>query len=270
MSTNFKTCLFGGFDKRDVISFIEKTAQENSERIRALETENDALKEKNGQMDTELRLMREDYAQKCEKAKEAVTLAAQLAEAKAHLEDLERKNAALQVQADEYQSIKDHIAEIEISAHRRTEQFRAQAIAQLREVIGAQKAWCTEASSRYAAMNATVMAQMQQAMDFVSQSDFSCFDEMTCRLQQISDSFDEPQEEKVVEEEVTAAKPMEAPVEEIPAEEPTQEAAEAETVVVEEVAEEKEPTEAEIIERVIETVCEGCDSENAPEEEPQA
>ncbi len=267
MSTNFKTCLFGGFDKRDVISFIDKTAQENSERIRALETENDSLKEKNGQLDTELRLMREDYAEKCEKAEEAVTLSAQLVDITARLEALERKNAELQVQADEYQAIKDHIAEIEISAHRRTEQFRAKAIAQLRDVIAEQSAWCAEASSRYTALNKTIMERMQEALEFVSHPDLSCFDEMIQRLQQISDSFDEPKEEETAVETMAAVEAAESPVEEIPAAEAAEKAVDDETEVpaVENAVEEKEPTEEEIIERVIETVCEECDREKAPE-----
>ena len=47
MSTNFKTCVFGGFDREDVISYIEKSAKESQERIEALESENAKLKEDN-------------------------------------------------------------------------------------------------------------------------------------------------------------------------------------------------------------------------------
>ena len=47
MSTNFKTCVFGGFDREDVISYIEKSAKESQERIEALESENAKLKEEN-------------------------------------------------------------------------------------------------------------------------------------------------------------------------------------------------------------------------------
>ena len=47
MSTNFKTCVFGGFDREDVINYIEKSAKESQERIEALESENTKLKEDN-------------------------------------------------------------------------------------------------------------------------------------------------------------------------------------------------------------------------------
>ena len=37
MNTNFKTALFGGFDREDVVSYIQQTSRENQQRISALE-----------------------------------------------------------------------------------------------------------------------------------------------------------------------------------------------------------------------------------------
>ena len=37
MNANFKTRVFGGFDREDVISFIEKTSLEHQKRVSALE-----------------------------------------------------------------------------------------------------------------------------------------------------------------------------------------------------------------------------------------
>ena len=39
MEASFKTCLFGGFDREDVVKFIEKTAAENQEQLETLEAE---------------------------------------------------------------------------------------------------------------------------------------------------------------------------------------------------------------------------------------
>ena len=33
MTTNFKTCMFGGFDREDVIKFIEQFSKESQEKI---------------------------------------------------------------------------------------------------------------------------------------------------------------------------------------------------------------------------------------------
>ena len=59
----------------------------------------------------------------------------------------------LQVQADEYAKIRDHIADIEISAHRRTEEFRAKAIEQLRQLTRQQETWCAQSRAKYAELN---------------------------------------------------------------------------------------------------------------------
>ena len=44
MDASFKTCLFGGFDREDVVKFIEKTAAENQEQLETLEAELNALR----------------------------------------------------------------------------------------------------------------------------------------------------------------------------------------------------------------------------------
>ena len=36
METSFKTCIFGGFDREDVISYIRKTAEESQKKLEAL------------------------------------------------------------------------------------------------------------------------------------------------------------------------------------------------------------------------------------------
>ena len=48
MNANFKTRVFGGFDREDVISFIEKTSLEHQKRVSALEEENKRLSDQIG------------------------------------------------------------------------------------------------------------------------------------------------------------------------------------------------------------------------------
>ena len=57
MTTNFKTCMFGGFDREDVIKFIEQFSKESQEKIAALEQENASLKSGNEQMESALRTL---------------------------------------------------------------------------------------------------------------------------------------------------------------------------------------------------------------------
>ena len=44
MDASFKTCMFGGFDRQDVVAFIEKTAEEHRVETETLRAENDQLR----------------------------------------------------------------------------------------------------------------------------------------------------------------------------------------------------------------------------------
>ena len=193
MSANFKTCLFGGFDREDVVAFIEKTSRESSERIEALVQENEELQRKSQSMESELLLMREDYLVRSQQAERASALAEQVTALTAKLASLEEETAALRRQAAEYQSLRDRIADIEISAHRRTEEFRAAAVAQLREMIDEQNAWCEAAKARYSELSYQFASKLQQAQAAVSQLDLSGVEDIQRQLQELNSSFDAPE-----------------------------------------------------------------------------
>ena len=196
MSANFKTCLFGGFDRQDVVSFIEKSSRESNERIEALERENESLLKKNQNMESELLLMRGEFKDRSEQAEQAAVLCTQVEDLNSKLQQLEEENTVLRLQAADYQSLRDHIAEIEISAHRRTEEFRAAAIAQLRQMIDEQKAWCEQAKGHFGQISEQFSQKLQAAQNAVAQADFSGFDHMQWKLEELSRSFDEPKEEQ--------------------------------------------------------------------------
>ena len=192
MSANFKTCLFGGFDREDVVAFIEKSSKESRERIEALEASNADLQKQNQSMEAELTLMRGQFKERTELAEQALGLRAQLSEVTERLQQLEQEAAQLREQAADYQSLKDHIADIEISAHRRTEEFRAAAISQLRAMIDEQNAWCEQAKGRFCEVSEQFAQKLQAAQDAVSQPDLSGFDQLQWKLQELSRSFDAP------------------------------------------------------------------------------
>lgn len=196
MSANFKTCLFGGFDREDVVAFIEKTSRESSERIETLVQENEELQRKNQSMENELLLMREDYMARSQQAERAAALEAQVAELTAKLAALDEETASLRRQAAEYQSLRDHIADIEISAHRRTEEFRVAAVAQLQQMIDEQNAWCEAAKARYSELSYQFASKLQQAQAAVSQPDLGGVEDIQRRLQELRSSFDTPASEQ--------------------------------------------------------------------------
>ena len=167
MATNFRTCLIGGFNKDDVVSFIKKMAQENQARKEELEQ----LK---AQMET-LKTQLSDY----EGGGETLTsLNERLQQALERAEAAEREAQELRGPAEEYQQMKDHIAEIEINAHKRTEEFRAQAMERLRNIIAQQRQWCYEQRDVYGAMNNGLVERLGDLQRQVEQADYSAFDRM--------------------------------------------------------------------------------------------
>ena len=136
MNTNFKTALFGGFDREDVISYIQQTSRESQQRISALEEDHRSLQERNRAMEAELSTLRQSVLENSAAADTCLQLQDQFRQLQEQAQKLRQETEDLRAQAAEYQSLKDHIADIEISAHRRTEEFRAKAIeAQLIETF---------------------------------------------------------------------------------------------------------------------------------------
>ena len=46
MSQNFKTCVFGGFDKQDVVSYLEEQAKQHADEVAALQQDKSDLRDK--------------------------------------------------------------------------------------------------------------------------------------------------------------------------------------------------------------------------------
>ena len=109
--------MFGGFDRSDVIAYIEKTGREHEERVAALEAENETLRKENQTLENTQRVTQAQLLKMRDNEETCRRLRRQLADAEARNQELEQRCAQLKVQADEYESLKDHVAQIEISAH---------------------------------------------------------------------------------------------------------------------------------------------------------
>ena len=196
MSANFKTCMFGGFDREDVVSYIEKTAKETQEKLDALESENTRLKADNERIEQALRTLHAQAKQMKQDEQDQETLQQRLDEAQARAaelavrcEALEAETENLRVSAKECAHLKEHIADIEINAHRRTEEFRAEAIEKLRAIIGQQRTWCQKQRGEYAFMCETILQDIRRAEDVLENADYSGFDQMMEGLQQLEDTL---------------------------------------------------------------------------------
>ena len=102
---------------------------------------------------------------------------------------LRRENETLREPAAQYQSLRDHIAEIEISAHRRTEEFRGKAIAELMQLIEQQRQWCAEQRVAYECMVGSILQELRRAEHQVEACNFESFDRMEGSLRQLENSI---------------------------------------------------------------------------------
>ena len=197
MSTNFRTRMFGGFDREDVIAYIGKITQENQAQVEELTRSGDELRRQNDELGQQLVILRrqvescEDSHRENESLKQQVQrLEAENRELQEALRQSREHSDELQVQADEYAKIRDHIAEIEISAHRRTEEFRAQAIQRIHELVAQQRAWCSENSVRYEELLQSFGEKLQAARDVLRETDLSGVEEMLCSLDRLDEELD--------------------------------------------------------------------------------
>ena len=106
------------------------------------------------------------------------------------MREMEERCGLLQEQADEYAKIRDHIAEIEISAHRRTEEFRAQAIQRIHTLVSQQRTWCNENRVRYEELLQRFAEKLEAAKNVVQESDLSGFGEMLTALDELDKELD--------------------------------------------------------------------------------
>ena len=190
MSESFKTCVFGGFDKQDVVSFIEQQSKAHQEELESLQRDNEVLKEAVQRMEGERGEFLPKAQQQEQSAARIEELEAQLAVLNEELAALRQENESLREPAEEYEKLRDHIAEIEITAHRRTEEFRAETIRKIRDIINAQRAWCSEERGRYNCVNGEMLQKLHQATAMMETNNDAAFDRMMDNLQEIEDSLE--------------------------------------------------------------------------------
>ena len=102
MSTSFKTSMFGGFDRSDVIAYIEKTGRVHEERVAALEAENETLRKENQTLENTQRVTQAQLLKMRDNEEPCRRLRRQLADVEARNQELEQRCAQLKLQADEY------------------------------------------------------------------------------------------------------------------------------------------------------------------------
>lgn len=138
----FKSVAFGGFDKQDVVNYIEKTARETAEVQEKLQRENGELRQRAETLDAQAAELREELeALRTEAAGLREKLAGETARRK-ELEGMEPEVRRLSTQvesmrsdAEAYARFREQIGAIECEARRRAADLEDEAGCRLRKAV---------------------------------------------------------------------------------------------------------------------------------------
>ena len=208
MENTFKSSVFGGFNRDDVIRYIEKTALDSKQQIESLEQESDGLCRENADLRAKLAEAERERDQLAETSaaasdaqaalKKGLTAAQEtITELRAKLEDTTRKAdyaqkeherlreaqkaeheremqkvlselSELRTQAEEYGRVKAHIADIELSARERADALDAATRAKLQAYIASCTSQCAQVLATLGSTCESVSTALRHAEEAVS------------------------------------------------------------------------------------------------------
>lgn len=181
MSNNgnhFRTVMFGGFHKQDVLNFITQISQQHQERDEDLvqsaqqsREELDHLQEKYEVAEAarqknaaDCERMSEVLAQRTNELEEAVrelnALKEEYGKAAARLAEVEQALPDLQESAQAYAELKDHTATIEMEAHRKAQQIVDQAKETADRIGGELDGWMHRVQNTYQILRTDMSATL--------------------------------------------------------------------------------------------------------------
>ncbi len=181
MDHPFRTAAFGGFNRQDVLNYLENFAKQAAEKQEALQKQADALEEAGARQETELAQLREkadrleqeggelraqlkrseEDAQASRTACEKRT--SELRAARQELEELRSRVAALEPDASAYAGLKDRTAGVELDAHRRAQAIQEQAESQAAGLRRQMKLWLEQVEREYGSLRARMEAAVSSA-----------------------------------------------------------------------------------------------------------
>ena len=168
MEMTFRNAAFGGFNRQDVTDYIAAAAREAEEKISALETELQALRAAAAERDAALETV-QDLKDRCGSLEASLAAAAEerdhyrtAAEGKA---ELEARLGELQGQADEYRELKQHIAGIELDAHKRGDQVVGDAERRAEQIIREAEAYAASIRTKTGEELAELSARYQELLN---------------------------------------------------------------------------------------------------------
>ena len=151
----FKSVAFGGFDKQDVIHYIEQTAKEAAAVQERLQKENEDLQTEADSLRTQVRELQTRL--------ETETTLREQAQS-----ELEQERTARQ-EAEAYAQFRDRVGDIECDAHKRAAELEASTTARLRRTVELFRAQYVTLMSSFESTASHVTAELRKVEVNLSQ-----------------------------------------------------------------------------------------------------
>lgn len=174
-----KSVTFGGFDKQDVIQYIERASQEAAAAQKTLQDENDTLRGQLAALTKKMESLREQVekltARQTQLQKElaAETAAREALEPlkplEAEVKRLSAENQALRPDAEAYAQFRERIGAIECEARKRAADLEDATAAQMRRTVDVFRAQYQELMSTFETTAAHVTGELRKVEVNLSQ-----------------------------------------------------------------------------------------------------
>ena len=219
MDHPFRSAALGGFNRQDVLDYLEKTSAENAQRqqelqqnLEAAEEERRQLAAKTAEQEEQLSILhreRDSLSQQLEQAQQALAasqdreeaqereLAAlrqeqdlsqilqvrrdKLAALRQERDSLKARVAELEPEAAAYEAVKERTAGVELEAHCRAQNILDQANGQAKDLRRSMEQWMGRVEREYDALRSEVESTVSHAADQLEKAN-KCLDRMTALL----------------------------------------------------------------------------------------
>ena len=228
MDHQFRNAVFGGFNRQDVLDYLETLAREKAqkrqeleqsigraegerdelraqkqaleEQKRALEGEKEELLRSVQRSQSELAALRTQLGEREQTARQTQQA---LEESRREAEALREQVARLEPDAAAYAAVKDRSAGVELEAHRRAQGVLDQANSQARHLRQQMEQWMTRVGREYDALRTEVEATISHAADQLDKAG-KCLEQVSAllsdqdvALEELSRAYDSTAPDKV-------------------------------------------------------------------------
>lgn len=201
MDHPFRSAMFGGFNRQDVLTYLESTAQEAARQQEQLQQKLDASLETVSRQNEDLtarqekldQLSRENEGLRTQLEQVNVALAScraecsqksgELESSRKEIEKLNERIAALEPDASAYAAVKERTAGVELEAHRRAQAIQEEAEEHARQLRRQMEQWIQKVEREYEALRSQVEATVSHAADQLARAEKS-LEDMTVLMEE--------------------------------------------------------------------------------------